>query len=245
MNHTHVWGSFWEDGEWGFACCHSTIKGSYCGGIQAIEAKLNTRLKLEAAMAKAERAGRDREDREAMPPPPPQPSKTLLEIHEEKLNLSKGKGKATLALERIKLAEEAEKKKLQQELIDIKEREKKEKKQREKEALERARKDKKRVEDGIKSIRYSASSTGANNVPIGKSGDGEFVDSMTPFLPADAKVAEALKAIEASKVQAQGAQGFSYLRKKRKWEMTEEELEAYRIVQHHGDDPMAPFIKDD
>ena len=66
---------------------------------------------------------------------------------------------------------------------------------------------------------------------------------MTPYLPADAKVASALKAIEQAKVQAQGAQGFAYLRKKRKWEMSEEELEAYRTLQHHGDDPMAKFIK--
>lgn len=31
-NHTCVWGSWWRDGQWGFACCHSTVKNSYCTG---------------------------------------------------------------------------------------------------------------------------------------------------------------------------------------------------------------------
>jgi pre-mRNA-processing factor SLU7 len=29
-NHSSVWGSYWEDGRWGFKCCHSFIKNSYC-----------------------------------------------------------------------------------------------------------------------------------------------------------------------------------------------------------------------
>ncbi|XP_051167554.1 pre-mRNA-splicing factor Slu7-like [Leptopilina boulardi] len=31
-NHSSVWGSFWRDGKWGFKCCHSFIKNSYCTG---------------------------------------------------------------------------------------------------------------------------------------------------------------------------------------------------------------------
>jgi pre-mRNA-processing factor SLU7 len=31
-NHTAVWGSWWHDGSWGYACCHSSIKNSYCTG---------------------------------------------------------------------------------------------------------------------------------------------------------------------------------------------------------------------
>lgn len=31
-NHTFVWGSFWSNGNWGFKCCHSFIKNSYCVG---------------------------------------------------------------------------------------------------------------------------------------------------------------------------------------------------------------------
>lgn len=31
-NHTSVWGSWWKDGIWGFACCHQSVKNSYCTG---------------------------------------------------------------------------------------------------------------------------------------------------------------------------------------------------------------------
>eukprot|EP00697_Spironema_sp_BW2_P016052 gnl/Spiro4/7150_TR3724_c0_g1_i1.p1 gnl/Spiro4/7150_TR3724_c0_g1~~gnl/Spiro4/7150_TR3724_c0_g1_i1.p1 ORF type:complete len:550 (+),score=167.18 gnl/Spiro4/7150_TR3724_c0_g1_i1:76-1650(+) len=31
-NHTSVWGSFWSNGQWGYACCHQFIKNSYCSG---------------------------------------------------------------------------------------------------------------------------------------------------------------------------------------------------------------------
>ena len=33
-NHTTVWGSWWSNFHWGYACCHSTIKNSYCTGEQ-------------------------------------------------------------------------------------------------------------------------------------------------------------------------------------------------------------------
>lgn len=31
-NHTTVWGSWWHNFEWGYACCFSTVKNSYCTG---------------------------------------------------------------------------------------------------------------------------------------------------------------------------------------------------------------------
>ncbi|BDD63381.1 mRNA splicing protein [Monascus purpureus] len=33
-NHTSVWGSWWYDFQWGYACCFSTVKNSYCTGEQ-------------------------------------------------------------------------------------------------------------------------------------------------------------------------------------------------------------------
>jgi len=32
QNHTSVWGSFWANGKWGYGCCHSFVKQSYCTG---------------------------------------------------------------------------------------------------------------------------------------------------------------------------------------------------------------------
>lgn len=31
-NHTSVWGSWWSNFKWGYACCHSSMKNSYCTG---------------------------------------------------------------------------------------------------------------------------------------------------------------------------------------------------------------------
>ncbi|KAL1301427.1 hypothetical protein AAFC00_005681 [Neodothiora populina] len=37
-NHTSVWGSWWKEFKWGYACCHSVIKASYCTGDEGIRA---------------------------------------------------------------------------------------------------------------------------------------------------------------------------------------------------------------
>ncbi|XP_017083274.2 pre-mRNA-splicing factor Slu7 [Drosophila eugracilis] len=36
-NHTTVWGSYWNAGRWGYKCCKSFIKNSYCVGMQEPE----------------------------------------------------------------------------------------------------------------------------------------------------------------------------------------------------------------
>ena len=42
QNHTSVWGSFWNAGKWGYACCKSTLKNSYCTGESGAAAALAT-----------------------------------------------------------------------------------------------------------------------------------------------------------------------------------------------------------
>lgn len=37
-NHTSVWGSWWHEFKWGYACCYSTVKNSYCTGEDGREA---------------------------------------------------------------------------------------------------------------------------------------------------------------------------------------------------------------
>jgi pre-mRNA-processing factor SLU7 len=37
-NHTSVWGSWWSNFKWGYACCHSFIKNSYCTGEEGKQA---------------------------------------------------------------------------------------------------------------------------------------------------------------------------------------------------------------
>lgn len=49
-NHTSVWGSWWSNFTWGYACCHSTVKNSYCTGKEGIEAfeQAQNMLQIEA-----------------------------------------------------------------------------------------------------------------------------------------------------------------------------------------------------
>jgi len=37
-NHTSVWGSWWSNFKWGYACCHSMVKNSYCTGEEGKKA---------------------------------------------------------------------------------------------------------------------------------------------------------------------------------------------------------------
>ena len=46
-NHESIWGSWWVTFQWGYACCHSTVKNSYCTGEEgklAFESAENRRI---------------------------------------------------------------------------------------------------------------------------------------------------------------------------------------------------------
>ena len=38
-NHPAVWGSYWEQGRWGYACCGQFIKNSFCTGAAGFAAR--------------------------------------------------------------------------------------------------------------------------------------------------------------------------------------------------------------
>eukprot|EP00798_Chlamydomonas_sp_ICE-L_P017842 gene17842-24226_t len=55
-NHTTVWGSWYKDGTWGFACCHQAVKNSYCTGSAGEAAAAESAAALLQNMeAKAQR----------------------------------------------------------------------------------------------------------------------------------------------------------------------------------------------
>ena len=56
-NHTSIWGSWWKDFQWGYSCCRSIIRNSYCTGKEGRKAfeeadKIRTGGELSAADAK-------------------------------------------------------------------------------------------------------------------------------------------------------------------------------------------------
>lgn len=50
-NHTSIWGSYWKDSKWGYACCHSLLKQSYCTGAKGRE--INDQTKNGKFLGKA------------------------------------------------------------------------------------------------------------------------------------------------------------------------------------------------
>jgi len=56
-NHTSVWGSYWKDFRWGYKCCHSFIKNSYCTRSAGKEA-----LQEASAVSLLEKATEKKED---------------------------------------------------------------------------------------------------------------------------------------------------------------------------------------
>ncbi|XP_013420500.1 pre-mRNA-splicing factor SLU7 [Lingula anatina] len=79
-NHTSVWGSFWKEGRWGFKCCYSFIKESYCTGEAG-------KLAAESSMPALTHGDADLEEEEEKQP------KSLVEQHQERLEEERRKKK--------------------------------------------------------------------------------------------------------------------------------------------------------
>ncbi|KAI9841879.1 MAG: mRNA splicing protein [Sclerophora amabilis] len=65
-NHTAIWGSWWMDFKWGYNCCHSTVRNSYCTGEEGKQAfeeaeKLRTGGALEGREDESADGGRPME----------------------------------------------------------------------------------------------------------------------------------------------------------------------------------------
>jgi len=50
-----VWGSYWKGSSWGYACCHSFVKQSYCTGEAGKEIQAN-KLTMPKMSKKGENA---------------------------------------------------------------------------------------------------------------------------------------------------------------------------------------------
>uniref|UniRef100_A0AAV2MJT5 Pre-mRNA-splicing factor SLU7 n=1 Tax=Knipowitschia caucasica TaxID=637954 RepID=A0AAV2MJT5_KNICA len=76
-NHTCIWGSYWRDGFWGYKCCHSMVKHSYCTGDAGITVNSDC-TPFEEDLTELQE--------EEQP-------KTLLEMHRDKMEKDKKKKK--------------------------------------------------------------------------------------------------------------------------------------------------------
>ena len=69
-NHSSVWGSWWSNFQWGYACCHSSVKNSYCTGVEG---------KNAFAEAERQRTGGNLVDEQR----PPEPDATEVDVQVE------------------------------------------------------------------------------------------------------------------------------------------------------------------
>ncbi|ROL47143.1 Pre-mRNA-splicing factor SLU7 [Anabarilius grahami] len=53
-NHTCIWGSYWKDGYWGYKCCHSMVKQSYCTGEAGKKVMSNSCVPFEEDVEEAQ-----------------------------------------------------------------------------------------------------------------------------------------------------------------------------------------------
>ncbi|KAH8414464.1 hypothetical protein KR215_006947 [Drosophila sulfurigaster] len=61
-NHTTIWGSYWNAGRWGYKCCKSFIKNSYCVGMQEPEGYSEGTMNPPAAVANPDALARVQAD---------------------------------------------------------------------------------------------------------------------------------------------------------------------------------------
>ncbi|KAL2758399.1 hypothetical protein ACRALDRAFT_1068736 [Sodiomyces alcalophilus JCM 7366] len=65
-NHTSVWGSWWSNFQWGYACCHSVVKNSYCTGEEG-RAALDAAERQKTGIGLIENGDREAETAEEVP----------------------------------------------------------------------------------------------------------------------------------------------------------------------------------
>ncbi|CAG7721421.1 unnamed protein product [Allacma fusca] len=83
-NHSSVYGSYWRDGQWGYQCCHSLIRLSYCTGQAG--RSVNDETSIEEAIRAREA---QEEIAKAVAKQRLEAQKTLVEIHQEKMEKEK------------------------------------------------------------------------------------------------------------------------------------------------------------
>ncbi|TPX35131.1 hypothetical protein SmJEL517_g02417 [Synchytrium microbalum] len=189
LNHTAIWGSWWHDFKWGYACCHQTARQSYCTG----------RAGIDAASASEQLMLKDAPDKD-------------VEEEDERAAAARSSASKSL-LEQHKL-------KVLKEII---------KDDKSKKDHEKSKKDDGKDKDDKKKDDKKRKARGE------RMGEGD--------IEIDPKKLKAAKEAALKRSKA-GDDGYNAA-KPDDTDVTEEDLEAYRLMRSRGDDPIANFIGQD
>ncbi|EFP07097.1 hypothetical protein CRE_12867 [Caenorhabditis remanei] len=234
QNHTSVFGSFWREGNWGYACCHQFVRNSYCTGKQGIEAESSaakgTTTSNEAVfkVPKMVESEEVKEEEEVVKE----------EIKEEKSDdeEEKEEDEETEKRSPTPSSDDEEKQKEREKERQLeKERREREQRRRDKNREKRGRK---KAKLGKRKRRHRGDSDDDSNSSSGSSdSDSDSDEEMRKALKkAKREKAEGLKAAK------EGDRGRKYNTDYSNTAPTEKEMEAYRMTSVHSADPMAAYM---
>ncbi|CAF0933177.1 unnamed protein product [Adineta steineri] len=105
--HTSIWGSYWNNYRWGYACCHSLLRQSYCTGVIVEEKEIEFETNNKSDDTNGDKP------------------KSLTEMHREKLNKQKLQPKSSSATDdKDSIMKKLDKKKIQDAAKEIEKRDK-------------------------------------------------------------------------------------------------------------------------
>lgn len=81
-NHTTVWGSWWSNFQWGYACCHSIVKNSYCTGEEGRRAFEEAEQMRAGELLIEDRKDEGNSEEVKDEPVPPAKKRTLTEMRD-------------------------------------------------------------------------------------------------------------------------------------------------------------------
>uniref|UniRef100_A0A8R1TQY7 Pre-mRNA-splicing factor SLU7 n=1 Tax=Onchocerca volvulus TaxID=6282 RepID=A0A8R1TQY7_ONCVO len=220
-NHKSVWGSYWKSGQWGFACCHSFIKNSYCLGEVG---KTKITVNAEASVLPQNVSTDSNVKRETIE------VTSENELEREENSCSGDESSLETSNSEINSEEEREREKERQyELEKVKRDERRREKKREKRKRQKERKDKKK----------------ASKLKKRSVGDVSSDDEKKR----KKELEQAIKKINKDWEDAE--ESLQLGDRKRRYHSnydvnapTPAEMEAYKLTKIHADDPMAAFIKE-
>ncbi|KAF9758279.1 Pre-mRNA-splicing factor SLU7, partial [Nosema granulosis] len=100
--HTTVWGSYWNKHRWGYACCHSLLRQSYCTGVMVEEKEIIFESNNNIDETNQEKP------------------KSMVDLHREKIIKDKFQTKTTAIIEeKNSILKKLDKKKVQQAAKEI------------------------------------------------------------------------------------------------------------------------------
>jgi len=214
-NHTSIFGSFYADGKWGYACCHQFVRNSYCTGAAG-------RLAGESMLTM---------------PPPKQPLEDVAEGGREN---GTSKEPESLPVAEAKKdndsnsssdssdEEEARKERAKRE----RKKEEKQKKKREKKKRKKDKKSKKKKRKRKDSSSSSSSSSGSDSDDF----EAKVKAAMKKQAEEEKKADEVLSMDE--RKRSYNSMGGMDANK----QMTEAEMEAYYRKRQRTEDPMSAFL---